>query len=234
MVPGSSAVEQPAVNRLVAGSNPARGASFFNSLPQTFPVLCVQNARPYAACSRATVRGRAELLTDAGAPAAPRKTQTSKRQDNTLGAPRRRRARRARTIPAQATYRAENLQANCLGGGAIVATAHPRGLRRSAEVFGRSVAQPLPFRATPRSIVELHPAPRRRSRRATLRSCALLIAVVSSHCEQAAADFPTGDVDDPPGTIIAFARAAKLRAPSDFFPKPEPYHGGGLGLSLRR
>ena len=26
MVPGSSAVEQPAVNRLVAGSNPARGA----------------------------------------------------------------------------------------------------------------------------------------------------------------------------------------------------------------
>ena len=27
--PGSSAVEQPAVNRLVAGSNPARGAKFF-------------------------------------------------------------------------------------------------------------------------------------------------------------------------------------------------------------
>src|SRR5690606_6713624 len=27
--PGSSAVEQPAVNRLVAGSNPARGATFF-------------------------------------------------------------------------------------------------------------------------------------------------------------------------------------------------------------
>ena len=26
--PGSSVVEQPAVNRLVAGSNPARGASF--------------------------------------------------------------------------------------------------------------------------------------------------------------------------------------------------------------
>jgi hypothetical protein len=26
VVPGSSAVEQPAVNRLVAGSNPARGA----------------------------------------------------------------------------------------------------------------------------------------------------------------------------------------------------------------
>src|SRR3990172_597981 len=29
---GSSAVEQPAVNRLVAGSNPARGASHFNQL----------------------------------------------------------------------------------------------------------------------------------------------------------------------------------------------------------
>ena len=32
MVPGSSAVEQPAVNRLVAGSNPARGASSFKHL----------------------------------------------------------------------------------------------------------------------------------------------------------------------------------------------------------
>lgn len=29
MFPGSSAVEQPAVNRLVAGSNPARGATLF-------------------------------------------------------------------------------------------------------------------------------------------------------------------------------------------------------------
>ena len=29
LVPGSSAVEQPAVNRLVAGSNPARGAKHF-------------------------------------------------------------------------------------------------------------------------------------------------------------------------------------------------------------
>jgi hypothetical protein len=28
LFPGSSAVEQPAVNRLVAGSNPARGAKF--------------------------------------------------------------------------------------------------------------------------------------------------------------------------------------------------------------
>ena len=32
MFPGSSAVEQPAVNRLVAGSNPARGAKFFQAL----------------------------------------------------------------------------------------------------------------------------------------------------------------------------------------------------------
>jgi hypothetical protein len=30
--PGSSAVEQPAVNRLVAGSNPARGATFHQQL----------------------------------------------------------------------------------------------------------------------------------------------------------------------------------------------------------
>ena len=30
--PGSSVVEQPAVNRLVAGSNPARGANFFKDL----------------------------------------------------------------------------------------------------------------------------------------------------------------------------------------------------------
>ena len=29
MFPGSSVVEQPAVNRLVAGSNPARGATLF-------------------------------------------------------------------------------------------------------------------------------------------------------------------------------------------------------------
>jgi len=128
-------------------------------LPQIFPVLCVQNARPFkaqSALARATMRGRAELLTDAEAPAGPRKTQTSKRQDNTLGAPRRRRARRAHTIPARATYRAENLPANCIGGGAIVAAAHPHhcGVPRSAEVFGRSVAQPLPFRATPRSSVE--------------------------------------------------------------------------------
>jgi hypothetical protein len=28
LFPGSSAVEQPAVNRLVAGSNPARGATY--------------------------------------------------------------------------------------------------------------------------------------------------------------------------------------------------------------
>ena len=32
LIPGSSAVEQPAVNRLVAGSNPARGANYFRGL----------------------------------------------------------------------------------------------------------------------------------------------------------------------------------------------------------
>jgi hypothetical protein len=32
LFPGSSVVEQPAVNRLVAGSNPARGAKQFNHL----------------------------------------------------------------------------------------------------------------------------------------------------------------------------------------------------------
>ena len=31
LFPGSSVVEQPAVNRLVAGSNPARGAKFFSN-----------------------------------------------------------------------------------------------------------------------------------------------------------------------------------------------------------
>jgi hypothetical protein len=34
MFPGSSVVEQPAVNRLVAGSNPARGAKQNQSLSQ--------------------------------------------------------------------------------------------------------------------------------------------------------------------------------------------------------
>jgi hypothetical protein len=33
--PGSSVVEQPAVNRLVAGSNPARGAKFFQLVRRT-------------------------------------------------------------------------------------------------------------------------------------------------------------------------------------------------------
>jgi hypothetical protein len=47
LFPGSSAVEQPAVNRLVAGSNPARGAKLSQALnaetrtdkkPQKVPV----------------------------------------------------------------------------------------------------------------------------------------------------------------------------------------------------
>src|SRR5689334_1490843 len=33
LFPGSSVVEQPAVNRLVAGSNPARGATFLRIFP---------------------------------------------------------------------------------------------------------------------------------------------------------------------------------------------------------
>ena len=35
LIRGSSAVEQPAVNRLVVGSNPTRGAIFFNHLANT-------------------------------------------------------------------------------------------------------------------------------------------------------------------------------------------------------
>ena len=38
MVLGSSAVEQPAVNRLVAGSNPARGAILFRALALFAPL----------------------------------------------------------------------------------------------------------------------------------------------------------------------------------------------------
>jgi hypothetical protein len=36
LFPGSSAVEQPAVNRLVAGSNPARGAKLNQRVTLTF------------------------------------------------------------------------------------------------------------------------------------------------------------------------------------------------------
>src|ERR1700733_1690291 len=46
LFPGSSVVEQPAVNRLVAGSNPARGANkikaLFASSIQGFPVWYVR------------------------------------------------------------------------------------------------------------------------------------------------------------------------------------------------
>ncbi len=37
LFPGSSVVEQPAVNRLVAGSNPARGAKFQKKQPPKVP-----------------------------------------------------------------------------------------------------------------------------------------------------------------------------------------------------
>ena len=39
LFPGSSVVEQPAVNRLVAGSNPARGATFLLPCTLTFDLL---------------------------------------------------------------------------------------------------------------------------------------------------------------------------------------------------
>ena len=39
--PGSSAVEQPAVNRLVAGSNPARGAKQNQILSHVYPALVI-------------------------------------------------------------------------------------------------------------------------------------------------------------------------------------------------
>ena len=54
LIPGSSAVEQPAVNRLVAGSNPARGASFDRGLDEkSSNPLIVSGAR---ATSGATSR----------------------------------------------------------------------------------------------------------------------------------------------------------------------------------
>ena len=44
--PGSSVVEQPAVNRLVAGSNPARGASFFIGLATASSLLKAEIRAP--------------------------------------------------------------------------------------------------------------------------------------------------------------------------------------------
>jgi hypothetical protein len=41
---GSSVVEQPAVNRLVAGSNPARGAKHLNHLSETAQLDCFADA----------------------------------------------------------------------------------------------------------------------------------------------------------------------------------------------
>ncbi len=45
LVPGSSAVEQPAVNRLVAGSNPARGAKQNKHLAGYKLTPCVYRVR---------------------------------------------------------------------------------------------------------------------------------------------------------------------------------------------
>jgi hypothetical protein len=46
LFPGSSAVEQPAVNRLVAGSNPARGANKINNLRSPAERYCALWIRP--------------------------------------------------------------------------------------------------------------------------------------------------------------------------------------------
>jgi hypothetical protein len=53
LFPGSSAVEQPAVNRLVAGSNPARGAIFNQRLGGFTPVR--SSIRRFGATASATV-----------------------------------------------------------------------------------------------------------------------------------------------------------------------------------
>ena len=56
---GSSAVEQPAVNRLVAGSNPARGAIFFKGLAGLFSLKIEVSCPLGTALDRAqTLRGQ--------------------------------------------------------------------------------------------------------------------------------------------------------------------------------
>jgi hypothetical protein len=67
--PGSSAVEQPAVNRLVAGSNPARGATSILSNSKTAPstrscACCRAAARIDPRCRRARrwTRGHANVI----------------------------------------------------------------------------------------------------------------------------------------------------------------------------
>jgi hypothetical protein len=51
--PGSSAVEQPAVNRLVAGSNPARGATLSSpfDFSRSFPIFVKPLVRFDTRCS---------------------------------------------------------------------------------------------------------------------------------------------------------------------------------------
>src|SRR5262245_14885317 len=52
--PGSSVVEQPAVNRLVAGSNPARGATCFKSCESKPPANLLGGITPDTAFIRRT------------------------------------------------------------------------------------------------------------------------------------------------------------------------------------
>ena len=67
LLPGSSAVEQPAVNRLVAGSNPARGASSFKNLAIVFQVLYSHGPAARSSSSKSPSLARRTL--DDSAPA---------------------------------------------------------------------------------------------------------------------------------------------------------------------
>src|SRR5262249_52820967 len=56
VVPGSSAVEQPAVNRLVAGSNPARGAIVSFPLRHSIPRVYPHNSHSIARALTLTIQ----------------------------------------------------------------------------------------------------------------------------------------------------------------------------------
>ena len=56
VVPGSSAVEQPAVNRLVAGSNPARGAIVSFPLRHSIPRVYPHNSHSIARAFTLTIQ----------------------------------------------------------------------------------------------------------------------------------------------------------------------------------
>jgi hypothetical protein len=72
LFPGSSAVEQPAVNRLVAGSNPARGAKSNQRLNSTIALAKITKNR-LGATYGATIyrfRGRCVMPSPSPLPAA--------------------------------------------------------------------------------------------------------------------------------------------------------------------